>query len=156
GAGQEGAHQAAQARPGAERGAAAAEDQPGRGGARAAGRRRGRAARRGAAHGRAGRGAAAFCRTSSRAAWGVMASPRMVKVALVGLGPIGVEIGRALQAREDVTVVAAADPAFAGKRLDELVPGASGVIDKDLAAALSHGVDVAVLATSSRLEGIAA
>jgi 4-hydroxy-tetrahydrodipicolinate reductase len=85
-----------------------------------------------------------------------MASVRMLKVALVGLGPIGIEIGRALQAREDVTLVAAADPVFAGKPIGDLVPGAAGVIDPELSAALARGCDVAVLATSSRLAGVAA
>ena len=80
----------------------------------------------------------------------------MLRVALVGLGPIGVEIGRALLAREDVTVVAAADPSFAGKPLGELVPGAVGVIDGDLRTALGRGVEVAVLATGSRFAGIVA
>jgi 4-hydroxy-tetrahydrodipicolinate reductase len=85
-----------------------------------------------------------------------MASVRMLKVALVGLGPIGVEIGKALTAQKDVTVAAAADPNFAGKPIGELVPGAAGLVDGDLRAALGRGVDVAVLATTSRFAGIVA
>src|SRR5262245_17665251 len=83
-----------------------------------------------------------------------MVSVRMLKVALVGLGPIGVEIGKALTARSDVTVAAAADPVFAGRPIGDLVPGAAGVVDGDLRAVLARGVDVAVLATTSRFAGI--
>jgi hypothetical protein len=88
-----------------------------------------------------------------------MASVRMLKVALVGLGPIGVEIGKALLGRADVAVTAAADPAFAGKPLTELLPGGAGVgvvVDGDLRTALGRGVDVAVLATGSRFTGVVA
>jgi 4-hydroxy-tetrahydrodipicolinate reductase len=85
-----------------------------------------------------------------------MASVRMLKVALVGLGPIGIEIGKALVAQKDVTVTAAADPAFAGRPIGDLVPGAAGVVDGTFKAALGRGVDVAVLATTSRFAGIVA
>ncbi len=79
----------------------------------------------------------------------------MIRVALVGLGPIGVEVGRALAARSDVTLVAAADPAFTGRSLAELVPGAPEVVvDKDLPSALSRGAEVVVLATGSRFAAI--
>lgn len=36
--------------------------------------------------------------------------PANVRVALVGLGPIGIEVGKALAAREGVTLLGAADP----------------------------------------------
>jgi 4-hydroxy-tetrahydrodipicolinate reductase len=81
-----------------------------------------------------------------------------LKVALVGLGPIGVEIGRALAARDDVALVAAVDldPALDGRPLAERVPGApAGVtIAPSLAAALK-GVDAIALSTSSRFEQVA-
>src|SRR2546430_1240323 len=83
-----------------------------------------------------------------------MASVRMLRVALAGLGSIGMEIGKALTAQPEVTVVAAADPAFAGRPLGDLVPGAAGVVDGDFRAALARGVDVAVLATTSRFAGL--
>jgi 4-hydroxy-tetrahydrodipicolinate reductase len=80
----------------------------------------------------------------------------MIKVALVGLGPIGLEIGRALAARSDVTIAAAVDPAFAGRSLAEWLPAIDPAlsIDADLRNGFSRGVDVAVLATTSRFSAI--
>jgi 4-hydroxy-tetrahydrodipicolinate reductase len=82
-----------------------------------------------------------------------------VRVALCGLGPIGVEAGKALAARVDVELVAAADldPAYAGRTLDALVTGApAGVpIEASLSTALAHGVEVVVLTTSSRVGQVA-
>ena len=82
--------------------------------------------------------------------------PTRVRVALVGLGPIGIEVGKALAARDDVTLLGAADPApdKAGS-LASLLDGAfPGVSVTDSAAALyqasasSRGRgDVAVLCT---------
>ena len=90
--------------------------------------------------------------------------PTRVRVALVGLGPIGVEVGKALAAREDVTLLGAADPApdKAGKPLVSLLDGAfPGVTVSGSAAALyaasasSRGPgDVAVLCTGSRLHAM--
>jgi hypothetical protein len=81
-----------------------------------------------------------------------------LQVALVGLGPIGVEIGRALAARDDVELRAAVDldPALDGKPLSERVPGApAGVrIGARLDGALA-GVEVVALSTSSRFAQVA-
>jgi 4-hydroxy-tetrahydrodipicolinate reductase len=73
----------------------------------------------------------------------------MIRVALVGLGPIGLEIGRALAARSEVAIAAAVDPAYAGQSLVGLPE-----IDRDLKSGLARGVDVAVLATTSRFSAI--
>ncbi|HZS36142.1 MAG TPA: dihydrodipicolinate reductase [Polyangia bacterium] len=80
-------------------------------------------------------------------------------VAIVGLGPIGVEIARALAARSDVRLAAAVDldPALDGKPLAERVPGApDGVkISPRLADAIGGGaVRALALATSSRFEHV--
>jgi 4-hydroxy-tetrahydrodipicolinate reductase len=77
---------------------------------------------------------------------------RTTRVGLVGLGPIGVEIGKALAARSDVKLTAAADPQLAEAPLRKLVPKApkSVVVDRDLPEAIARGVDVVVIATSSR------
>jgi 2,4-diaminopentanoate dehydrogenase len=79
----------------------------------------------------------------------------MMRVALVGLGPIGVEIGRALVAR-GVTLSAAADPAFAGRALSELVEGAPRdvTMDATLAQAVARGADAVVLASGSRFSSV--
>jgi 4-hydroxy-tetrahydrodipicolinate reductase len=77
-----------------------------------------------------------------------------MRVALVGLGPIGVEIGRALVGR-GVTLSAAADPAFAGRALSEIVEGAPQVsVDSSLAQAVARGVEAVVLATGSRFPSV--
>src|SRR6188474_2009050 len=91
-------------------------------------------------------------------------NPTRAGVALVGLGPIGVGVGKALAAREDVTLLGAADPApdKAGKPLVSLLDGAfPGVTVSGSAAALyaasasSRGPgDVAVLCTGSRLHAM--
>lgn len=92
-----------------------------------------------------------------------MTSPR-VRVALVGLGPIGIETGKALASREDMALLGAADPApdKAGRPLSSLLDGAfEGVTVSPGAAALyaqSAGSrsrsDVAVLCTGSRLHAM--
>jgi len=89
-----------------------------------------------------------------------MASHR-ARVALVGLGPIGVEVGKALAGREHVTLLGAADsaPEKAGAPLATLLEGAfPDVTVSPSAAALyaasasSRGkTDVAILCTGSRL-----
>jgi len=82
--------------------------------------------------------------------------PRRVRVLLVGLGPIGTAVGRALAARPDRTVVGAVDPApeLVGRPLRELlgedVPARLRVVPS-----LDHApasAEVAVHATGSVLE----
>jgi 2,4-diaminopentanoate dehydrogenase len=79
-----------------------------------------------------------------------------IRVALVGLGPIGIEIGRALLSfRPVVEITAAADPVHAGRSLAEIAPELPPLpVDADLAVALARGVDVVMLATTSRFAGI--
>jgi hypothetical protein len=82
--------------------------------------------------------------------------PRRVRVLLVGLGPIGIAVGRALAARPDRTVVGAVDPApeLVGRPLRDLlgegVPARLRVVPS-----LDHAPDsaeVAVHAAGSVLE----
>jgi 4-hydroxy-tetrahydrodipicolinate reductase len=81
-----------------------------------------------------------------------------LRVALVGLGPIGLEVGRALRGRVDARLVAAGDvaPAVAGAPLSAQLPEAPGdvVVDAELGAALARGVDAVALCTSSRLAAV--
>jgi 2,4-diaminopentanoate dehydrogenase len=80
-----------------------------------------------------------------------------LRVAVVGLGPIGIEIARALAARRDIRIVAAADvaPSLAGRSLRELVPEAPDLrIDAELEAALLRGAEAMALCTSSRFNTI--
>jgi hypothetical protein len=83
-----------------------------------------------------------------------------LRVGVVGLGPIGLEVARAIvAARRELRIVAAVDvsPALAGKRLDELVPGAPGDVrvEGSLDAALAPGrVEAIALTTTSRFAGI--
>src|SRR5262249_42777864 len=87
---------------------------------------------------------------------GLGAAP--VKVALVGLGPIGLEIGKTLLDRKDMAIVAAAavSSEVDRRRLEELLPGTDPgvIVDRELDTALGRGVDVVVLATSSRLPSL--
>jgi hypothetical protein len=93
-----------------------------------------------------------------------MSLPPRARVALVGLGPIGIEVGKALAGRDRIALLGAADPApdKAGKRLSELLDGAfPAVTVRPSTAALyaetatSRGkTDVAVLCTGSRLHAI--
>ena len=86
------------------------------------------------------------------------------RVALIGLGPIGVEVGKALAGREGFTLLGAADPApdKAGRPLSDLLGGAfPGVAVRPSAAALygetapSRGKgDVVLLCTGSRLHAV--
>jgi 2,4-diaminopentanoate dehydrogenase len=86
------------------------------------------------------------------------------RVALVGLGPIGIEVGKALAGRSELALLGAADPApeKAGRELSELLDGAfPGVRVSASAEALyaesagSRGrTDVAALCTGSRLHAI--
>jgi 4-hydroxy-tetrahydrodipicolinate reductase len=80
-----------------------------------------------------------------------------LRIVVVGLGPIGIEIVRALVARRDVRIVAAADvsPSLSGRGLAELVPGAPDVrIDGELELALGHGAEAMALCTSSRFNTV--
>jgi hypothetical protein len=92
------------------------------------------------------------------------------RVVLVGLGPIGIEVGKALAGRPNVEVIGAADPApdKAGKSLAEVLGGAGAgaaagapvPVDATAAAlyarsAPSRGkTDVVILCTGSRLESV--
>lgn len=87
------------------------------------------------------------------------------RVALVGLGPIGIEVGKALAGREGLEFLGAADPApeIAGRPLSDVVP-AAGVPGSPIDAAAadlyarSAGArqkrDVVVLCTGSRLDRV--
>jgi 4-hydroxy-tetrahydrodipicolinate reductase len=83
---------------------------------------------------------------------------KRTRVALVGLGPIGVEVGKAICARGDLEIVAAVDraPGYAGRRLAGFVPKAPDVpVEAALGPALaSHTVDVVVLCTGSRWKSV--
>jgi hypothetical protein len=82
-----------------------------------------------------------------------------LRIAVVGLGPIGIEIARALSARRDVRIVAAADlaPALVDKSLADVVPGAPALpIDPTLEAAVARGAEAVALSTTSRFGGIVA
>lgn len=93
-----------------------------------------------------------------------MTSSDRVRVALIGLGPIGIEVGKALAGRDNVTLLGAADPApdKSGKPLSNLLDGAfPGVAIAPSAAALyaqsvasRTRADVAVLCTGSRLHSM--
>jgi hypothetical protein len=87
------------------------------------------------------------------------------RVALVGLGPIGVEVGKALAGREGIEFLGAADsaPAIAGRPLSELLPSAGvpslavDVSTRDLyarSAGFRQKRDVVILCTGSRLENV--
>lgn len=86
------------------------------------------------------------------------------RVALIGLGPIGIEVGKALAARDGITLLGAADPApdKAGTPLARLLDGAfagvtvtasAGALYDASAASRGQG-DVAVLCTGSRLHSV--
>jgi len=87
------------------------------------------------------------------------------RVALVGLGPIGIEVGKALAERDGIEFLGAADPApsIAGKLLSELLASAAvkaAPVDaspRELysrSAASRQKRDVALLCTGSRLESV--
>ena len=77
-----------------------------------------------------------------------------LRVGVVGLGPIGLEVARAIVTRRELRIVCAVDvsPSLAGKRLDELVPGAPDdvVIEGSLDEALRSGRTEAVALTTHR------
>lgn len=86
------------------------------------------------------------------------------RVALVGLGPIGIEVGKALAGRLNVEIIGAADPApdKAGKPLGEVLgSGSPGPrVDPSAAelyrrSAPARGTsDVVILCTGSRLDSV--
>jgi 2,4-diaminopentanoate dehydrogenase len=86
------------------------------------------------------------------------------RVALVGLGPIGIEVGKALAGRESISLLGAADPApeKAGALLAGLLDGAyPGIVVHPSArelyaasAASRSKADVAILCTGSRLHSV--
>ena len=85
------------------------------------------------------------------------------RVALVGLGPIGVAVGSALVDRPGIEFLGAADPApaIAGRPLTEVLAGAPGLTIDSSAQELyarSAGTrgrnDVVLLCTGSRLEAV--
>jgi hypothetical protein len=77
-------------------------------------------------------------------------------VFLVGLGPIGLEVARAL-VRRGVPLAGAADPAFAGADLGELAGG--GASDRVFGSAAelyaARRAEVAILCTGSRVPAVA-
>ena len=88
----------------------------------------------------------------------------IARVALVGLGPIGIEVGRAAQNRPGVEVLGAADPApdKAGRMLGELLGGNCPFPVVASARDLYHQTsarrgkrDVVLLCTGSRLHSVA-
>jgi 4-hydroxy-tetrahydrodipicolinate reductase len=89
----------------------------------------------------------------------------VVRAALVGLGPIGIEVGRALVARPGVAILGAADPAphLAGHDLGTVLVGSPSGQAIDAAASTlyarsadsRHRADVVILCTGSRLPAVA-
>ena len=80
-----------------------------------------------------------------------------IPIVIVGLGEIGRAIARAALERPELHVVAAADPAHAGRTLDELagLPAGGLEIGADLAPALAAARGgVALVATSSRFDEV--
>ncbi len=90
--------------------------------------------------------------------------PPRARVCLVGLGPIGIEVGKALAGREGIELAGAADPApeKAGRPLSSLLDGAFPGVAVTPSAAALYGqtagsrsrADVAVLCTGSRLHAM--
>ncbi len=87
------------------------------------------------------------------------------RVALVGLGPIGLEVGKALIGRRGIEILGAADPAphLAGRSLAEALGAAAAPalpVDGDAAALYARSAgsrqkrDVVLLCTGSRLESV--
>ncbi len=86
------------------------------------------------------------------------------RVALVGLGPIGIEVGKALAGRPNIELLGAADPAdaIAGKTLSDVLgsPMPGLTVDSSAAALYARSSrqrgrqDIAVLCTGSRLESV--
>ncbi|MGH9317697.1 MAG: NAD(P)H-dependent amine dehydrogenase family protein [Thermoanaerobaculia bacterium] len=93
-----------------------------------------------------------------------MKKPFRARVALVGLGPIGIEIGKALVGRPGIEILGAADPAAekAGHNFYDLVELSGPALPVDSSASSlyarrgvsRHKIDVAVLCTRSRLDSV--
>ena len=94
-----------------------------------------------------------------------MKKPFRARVALVGLGPIGIEVGKALVGRPNVEILGAADPApdKAGRSIAQVL-GSSGegpYVDSTAAELYSRSAhergksDVVILCTGSRLDSVA-
>ena len=92
-----------------------------------------------------------------------MNKPHRARIALVGLGPIGIEVGKALVGRANIEILGAADPAAdkSGRRFSELIgAGPPLPVDgsaRDLYARSSDSrsrSDVVVLCTGSRLASV--
>ena len=79
----------------------------------------------------------------------------MYRVLQVGLGPLGIKIAADLQRRRLGEIVAAIDPALAGRALAELVPGAGAVRVAASLDDISVPVDIAIVATVSDLRACA-
>src|SRR5262245_18431668 len=99
-----------------------------------------------------------------------------MKIAVVGLGPIGIEVAWAVltegarrRGGEPLSLVAVADisPALAGRPLRALIPVVAGAdgreapshaldisVDGTVAQVLARGVDAIALCTSSRVAGV--
>jgi 4-hydroxy-tetrahydrodipicolinate reductase len=83
---------------------------------------------------------------------------------LVGLGPIGIAVGKALAGRSNIELLGAADPAdaVAGRSLSEVMAGPMPGLTVDSSAAALYArssrertrQDVAVLCTGSRLQSV--
>jgi len=74
----------------------------------------------------------------------------MTGVAVIGLGPIGREVVKAVVARPQLKLVGAADPAFAGRDAGELSEvGALGVPVRATTAEAIAGAEVALVLTTS-------
>ncbi|HEV2064937.1 MAG TPA: hypothetical protein VGS00_10365, partial [Thermoanaerobaculia bacterium] len=96
-----------------------------------------------------------------------MASSFRARVALVGLGPIGIEVGRALVPRSDIDILGAADPMpdKFGKRLEDVLgmPASLAGIEVSPSARVLYESsadtrtkkDVAIICTGSRLPAVA-
>jgi hypothetical protein len=92
------------------------------------------------------------------------AAKKSSRVALVGLGPIGIEVGKALLERTNIELLGAADPAttIAGKGISDVLgsPVPKTPVDSSAAALYARSAprrekrDVAVLCTGSRLESV--
>ncbi|HSS44458.1 MAG TPA: dihydrodipicolinate reductase [Thermoanaerobaculia bacterium] len=93
-----------------------------------------------------------------------MKKPFRARVALVGLGPIGIEIGKALVGRRGIEILGAADPAAerAGHNFYDLVDSSGPALPVDSSASSLYArrgvdrqkIDVAVLCTRSRLDSV--
>lgn len=96
-----------------------------------------------------------------------MASSPRARVALIGLGPIGIEVGRALVPRSDIDILGAADPMpdKFGRELEDVLgmPASLAGIGVSPSARVLYEAssdtrsknDVAIICTGSRLPSIA-